>query len=295
MAIFADNFTGSDGTQLQSHTPDTGTSWTRLWGSNGTLDLVITSNRCVQEAVTNNGVIYTADATYPSADYDITFTVFTLVDLDRPAYVFVRLQDQENMYAARIYRSSRGAISRLYKKVSGTWTALGSLFTGPADGSVCKLEIVGTALKFYDDGVEVASATDSDISAAGKAGLGAGGGAELVATGDDTHATNIIDTLSVNQVVSGTQYNQSVSGGISPSGAIFRSSNKILAGGNTPSGSLNKLTSKTFTGNLSSIVGATSKLSSKAFSGALALSGTLITSLVFSKIIDGAIGFVGTL
>lgn len=203
MPIFSDTFTDTDGVQLQSHAPATGTGWTRLWGSSGTLDLVITSNQCVQEEVLNNGVMYTADATYPSADYEVTFTLVGIVALnDRPWYVMVRLQDQENMYAVRL--EATATESSLYKKVSGTWTALGSLFTKPANGSVCKLEIIGTTLKFYDDGVQIASATDSSLSAAGKAGLGGGGGAELVTSTDDTHASNIIDTFSVNDLGAGS-------------------------------------------------------------------------------------------
>ncbi len=193
--VFSDTFTGSDGTQLQSHTPDTGTSWTRLWGSNATVDWVITSNQTNPEVDSDDGSMYTADATYDSADYYIEWTLVTQGGTTRVTYAFVRMQDQENMYAVRLV-SGAGA-SQLYKKVSGTWTALGSTFTVPANGSVCKLEISGTTLTFYDDGVSVASATDSSISSTGKAGIGAGGGAELVTSTDDSHSSNVWDTLSV--------------------------------------------------------------------------------------------------
>src|SRR5688572_21716850 len=201
MAFFVDNFTDTDGVVIQNHTPDTGTSWTVLWQTSAGVDAEINTNRCRSDGTLNAGVIYTADATYPSADYDITCTLVTVVALnDRPIYLMVRIQDQENMYGVRIEETATE--SSLVKKVSGTWTALGSLFTRPANGSVIKLEIIGTALKFYDDGVEIASATVSDHAAAGKAGIAFGGGTELLngSATDDGSTSNVIDTLSVNDL-----------------------------------------------------------------------------------------------
>src|SRR5262245_39276835 len=199
MPFFTDNFTDTDAVLLDAHTPDTGTSWTKVWSSAANAEAEISSNQCRSKGSLNNGSIYTADASYPSADYDITCTMVGLVAVnDRPIYLMVRVQDQENMYAVRL--ETTASESSLYKKVSGTWTAVGSLFTKPANGSVIKLEIIGTTLKFYDDGAELASATVTDHSAAGKAGIGFGGGAELVATTDDGSTSNIIDTLSVNDL-----------------------------------------------------------------------------------------------
>jgi hypothetical protein len=220
--FFNDTFTGTTGTELPSHTPDTGTSWSALWQSAVTEpDIALNaSNQAAVDGDVNDGVVYTANATYPSADYDAAFTIVTWVVISgAPLYLFVRIQDIENLYAVRLFQPAEGAISQLYKKVSGTWTALGSLFTAPANGSVCKLEIVGTALKFYDDGVEVASATVSDISATGKAGLGAGGGAELITSGDDCRA-HILDNFSVTDLGGG---------GGDPEGSLLEG--KLIRGG----------------------------------------------------------------
>jgi hypothetical protein len=219
VGFFEDTFTDTDGTVLGSHTPTVGTSWTVLWRSDAALDFVITSNQCVGESNVNDGVIYTADATYPSADYDVTFTLVSMIELaTAPLYIFVRIQDQENMYGVRLSRQVTEC--QLYKKVSGTWTALGDLFDEPAAGSVCKLEIIGSALKFYDDGVEVASATDSDITAAGKAGLGLGGGAELTAAGDDARA-HVIDTLTITDLGGGGGGDGLTPGMLQAMGIIF--------------------------------------------------------------------------
>jgi hypothetical protein len=220
MAIFSDTFADTDGVVLQSHTPDVGTSWTRLWGSAAGVDAEINTNRCRSDGTLNSGVIYTADATYPSADYDITWTDVGLVALAaRPMYAFVRIQDQENMYA--VYLSKATNACSLYKKVAGTWTAVGSLFDEPADGSVCKLEIIGTTLTFYDDGVSVATATVSDHASAGKAGIGFGGGAELVTNGDDGSVSNIIDTLTVNDLGAAGGGDGLTPGMLQPMGILF--------------------------------------------------------------------------
>lgn len=197
--VFQDTFTeGGGDVTLASHTPDTGTSWTLLFqdASGPTFTVLAATDRCQAATVNDKGAIYTADATYPSADYDVVFTLLGLSSTtSRKLYILVRVQDQENMYAVQLANAT--GICRLYKKVGGTWTALGSLFDCPAINSVCKLEIIGTALKFYDDGVEVASATVSDISAAGKAGLATGGGAELVTSTDDSNSATLIDALTV--------------------------------------------------------------------------------------------------
>jgi hypothetical protein len=204
MGFFSDAFTEDVDTTLASHTPDVGTSWTLLWsdGSGPTLRADGDTDSLQSGSANNSGVIYTADATPPSEDYDLAITLVAGVGLAaRPFYLFVRLQDQENMYAVRLTQATNGGL--LYKKVSGTWTALGSAFTCPANGSVCKLEIIGSALKFYDDGVEIASATDTDITAAGKAGLGLGGGAELVTSTDDANSVWQWDTMVVTDLGGG--------------------------------------------------------------------------------------------
>lgn len=198
MPVFLDNCVDTDLVLIQNHVPDLGTSWTRLWGTLNT-NAEIFANQIRSDGDLNAGVIYTADAIYPSADYDITATLVTMpAQNDRPIYWLVRIQDVENMYAVRVEQTALE--SSLYKKVAGVWTALGSLFSRPANGSVCKLEIIGSALKFYDDGVEIASAVDTAITAAGKAGIAFGGGLELVTSVDDGSTSNVVDTISVNDL-----------------------------------------------------------------------------------------------
>lgn len=200
---FEDTFVESVDTLLSQHIPDIGNSWSLLWST--TAESI--SGYIVNAAqdltsqvanVSNRGAIYEAVRTYLNTNYYIQATMVGLgVGATNTIYLFVRIQDVENMYGVKLTDQGGTNTCRLYKKVAGVWTALGSAFSPPADGSVIKLEIIGTSLKFYDDGVEVASATDADISGIGRAGIGGAGGAELVSAGDDMVTSCRLDNLSV--------------------------------------------------------------------------------------------------
>ena len=201
--IFSDTFTEpTSDTELTSHTPDTGTSWTRLWadGSGAArYSAIAASDTCKCSAGANDsGTGYTADVTYPSANYEVQATWTNGAAFStRPLYMFARLTDTSNMYALRLANVASGA--QLYKKVAGTWSTLGSAVT-IATGSVVMLSVNGTAIKVYDDAVEVISVTDSDLSGTGKAGLALGGGAVLVTSTDDANSASEMDTFSVNDL-----------------------------------------------------------------------------------------------
>lgn len=217
--IFNDTFTAGANQNLEAHTPDTGTSWTRLWATDASARFLQVEATNDQLRCTGNsgdyGLMYTADVTYPSANYEVQATFITTFSTVTPIYLLARVQDQENMYAVRLVLSSGGSNAQLYKKVSGTWSTLGSAVT-IADGSVVKLSVNGTAIKVYDDGAEVVSQTDSDISGTGKAGVAHGGGTELVTSTDDTRATNMIDAFSVDDLGAGGTVVKDIIGGLIP-------------------------------------------------------------------------------
>lgn len=202
--FFLDTFTVSSNVDVTSRSPDTGTGWTSLWNSSSRFLQCQNSDDTLRANGNAGGAgfIYTADATYPSANYEVQFKLIQTFSSVGPIYVLARIQDQENMYAVRLVPGT--GTCQLYKKVSGTWSTLGSLFDAPAANSICKLSVNGTSIKFYDDGVEIASATDSSISAAGKAGVGLGGGAEFVNSTDDivggTTGQQFLDDFTVTEI-----------------------------------------------------------------------------------------------
>jgi len=223
MGFFEDAFTEASDTTLASHTPDVGTGYTLAWqdGSNPTFTVIAASDTLKGVSANNSGAIYTADATYPSADYEVEFTYIDAAGFDtRPFYVGVRLADIDNMYGVRISGLTTGTNAQLYKKVAGTWEALGTAVL-IAKGSVVKVQIIGSALKLFDDTVEVDSVTDGDLTAAGKAWLGSGGGAELVESTDDANSVSEIDEFSVTDLGGG--------GGGDPEGPMV--GGKLVGGG----------------------------------------------------------------
>lgn len=197
--FFQDLFTeASVDTALSSHTPDLGTSWSLLWQTDATAFLEVkesSDNVSPDSSQGNKGVMYTANATYPSADYEVSFVIGSNFTGTNRVYLLARVQDQENMYALRM--TTGATVTRMYKKVSGTWTAIGSFKTDPSPGDTVTLRVVGSQLSYYYNGVLIDSQTDTAITSAGKAGVAAGGGAELAASTDDLPATGSFDNFLV--------------------------------------------------------------------------------------------------
>lgn len=203
-AVFYDLFIESSDTDLASHTPDLGTSWSVVWQTDATKDLYTeNADNTLRPYTTwtNSGAMYKANATYPGADYYVEAKYVGGASSTKPIYLFLRLQDQENMYALRIGGGSSN--TRMYKKVSGTWTALGSAGPDPSPGDTVRFEIQGSTLKYYFNGSLRDTQTDSSITSAGNAGIGFGGGAELQWSNDDSNTSVKISDFYVASVSSG--------------------------------------------------------------------------------------------
>ncbi|HET6224736.1 MAG TPA: hypothetical protein VFF27_00560 [Bacteroidia bacterium] len=175
--IFQDSFTEGqfNNTPLNSHTPNIGLSWTQLINMNtssGIKAYGLTGQAQPVSAALNKGSFYGANVSggYLLADYEVevkSVTTFT----GAPLVLGVRVNNTgSNGYFVRFYTGG----SQLYKRVGGTWTAIGSAGSGVANNATAKLQIIGTALKFFVNGTLTLSATVNDISAAGVAGLGMG-------------------------------------------------------------------------------------------------------------------------
>lgn len=144
------------------------------WGiSGGTMNA---SGGGTQSVLTRNGISF--------ANGEVSAVVLTAADTG----VALRLADANNYYLAVIYDQSASVAGNrskviLYKRVSGTFTALSSLTSIPTftRGTPTQLTLAasGTSLIVKVDGVSYITTTDSSISAAGKCGMrnnGAGGG-----------------------------------------------------------------------------------------------------------------------
>jgi hypothetical protein len=164
--FFEDTFTGTTGTNLSAHTPDTGTGWTQIAGNDWKID----NNRTAPNA---NFDRYKIDDAPDNADYDVQadyVQIGTTVTTD-PG-IMARYVDASNHL---IVKSTSDGV-KLEQADGGVFTNKGS-WTGAswANGvsHTVRLELRGTTAKVYVDGVEEISATVT-ITAQGDIGLHAG-------------------------------------------------------------------------------------------------------------------------
>lgn len=178
-AIFAsDNFATGSG-DVVGTTPDVGGNWTD--GSAGTATPVYASNR-IRQKNAGDPTNYTYVATDPG-----TPNYYVQADItpqsggcDGIGGVCGRKTAGSGSganftcYWADYYDTvSTGTRTwRLYKVVSGSYTSLGSYTENIGTATkTLKLEMNGTAIKVYVDGVQRISVTDSSITANGRAGV----------------------------------------------------------------------------------------------------------------------------
>jgi len=178
--IFSDNFNSSYVT-LASHVPSTvGTGWTQLI-NNGAVTIFVPSYNnylTITANASNSGTLYTAEGTYPHANYEISSNISYATGTDYTRSMALRVQDANNMYLLRydIYSMI------MYKRVSGTWTQIGSASvsllgntsTSPYSAESVSFSATGTTLVAKVDGVTKITVTDSSITGIGKAGVGLG-------------------------------------------------------------------------------------------------------------------------
>lgn len=126
--------------------------WTRVDGSAGMA--TVTSNAVNCATADSNGAAYQcpdqgAGDKYMECALNLSGNAFALA---------MRLTDRSNYVGAR----SRGGNVEVYKRVSGSFTSLGSAAVSYSAGKVMRLEMEGDIFKLYYDGVlEVTTGPES--------------------------------------------------------------------------------------------------------------------------------------
>ncbi|HWI30005.1 MAG TPA: LamG domain-containing protein [Microbacterium sp.] len=186
----SDSFTGAAGA-LTSHTGEIGATWTHLaGGSNARLS---DANRVRRGGPAGTTIGYTIDyatATPPSADYSVEadLNVRSVLGGDVVG-VAGRINTATNtFYLARWEQAT--ASWNLIKYTNGTVSSLGSVTGQPAlvvgETYRIRLEMVGSALKLYVNGVLTTQGTDATITAPGRAGIMDGANASSAAKSNTT-------------------------------------------------------------------------------------------------------------
>ncbi|MDP2676648.1 MAG: DUF2341 domain-containing protein [bacterium] len=173
--IFSDTFTGSNGTDLVSHTPDTGTSWQEVIDSAGTLTLQVQSNQGRASADSaSNRVVYVANPASTHADMSVQFKLNAFDPDDKPMALVLRYQDANNMYLLLIENEGGGSELALtfVKAVSSTWSDIDTADVVAASlGDTISFSVEGNTLTAKVNDTVVKQKTDTSITSAGKAGV----------------------------------------------------------------------------------------------------------------------------
>jgi hypothetical protein len=167
-----DNYTDADGTLLSAHSPELGGTWSLQTGTSGSF--TITGNEA-WGGTTDCHFINSAAPT--NADYDV------IADL----HIVSAISNTGNGVLGRALTSANTAYMLFLYSFSGTWYLYLSrwvtggyaelthvtLPTQPSVGSThqIKLSMRGTAIKGSYDGTELISVTNSEVTAAGFAGI----------------------------------------------------------------------------------------------------------------------------
>lgn len=174
--IFEDTFTEASTVALTSHTPSpTGTGWTEEVAA-ATAVANVHSDDYVYASTTNTnndlGVSAQPDPSEADVDVEMKLSALYASTLAASFGIFARWADSSNYYGVQLLSNSHSSDSvKLFKRVSGTFTELDTVDATLATNDVIKLEIRGSDIKVYQNGSEILSASDSSITAAGKAGI----------------------------------------------------------------------------------------------------------------------------
>lgn len=169
MSFATDTFTGTSGTELSAYSA----SWVRNSAASASgVNAQLANNRIRISSSSGNAYYYHATAP-ASPDYSVSANVVRRSGDSGSCGVVGRMSTS----AATGYLAQHdefNAAWRLFKFIDGSYTQLGSSYLQSLTTDqpyTVKLEMIGTAIKVYVDGVERISATDSSITAAGRAGI----------------------------------------------------------------------------------------------------------------------------
>lgn len=173
---FSDDFTEAVTTALQSHIPNIGSGWTKSYaGTTANINVFGGGGYAIASTnPANVGFIYTTNGTFSSADYEVSTNITSWTSSDDSLWVIFRYVDNSNFYGVRLSLTFNEF--RLYKVVAGVATLLnGSInVTLTNTSQIFKVRVVGSAISLLLDSTLLGTWYDSDLTAAGRCGIGMG-------------------------------------------------------------------------------------------------------------------------
>jgi hypothetical protein len=185
IAVF-DTFTEASDTLLSSHTPETGSGWSRVQISTFTTPTMTvfgaTDTAGPTSTVSNQGVIYRQDTPLTFPDYEVSMSLVAQTSGDDYLWLFARYQNVNNWYGVRW--STTQANCALVKNVNGVFTILATSYVIPiATPTTLSIRVQDGIIAVLNGGNVVMSAYDASITSSGYAAVG-GGNVGLNSTDD---------------------------------------------------------------------------------------------------------------
>lgn len=174
--ISRDSFTGTTGTALSSHTGELGATWNH---ASGIAPAQIDNNRIHRAGLIGDTVDYVT-AVPPSANYSVEADLLVKSNLaGDDTGVIGRRNGSNNFYLARWDQAGgdwqlakyNGLLVNVLASTTGTTTLT------VTETYRLKLEMIGSTLNLYVNGILTLTTTDSSLTAAGNAGIMDGDGA----------------------------------------------------------------------------------------------------------------------
>jgi hypothetical protein len=170
-----DRFAGTAGALLSSRAAPDGTTWTRRAGDARTV--VFSNNNDARQGGTGTSTYYT-DEVLASPDYlvEADIVVHTVRTGDQ-AGVVGRLNTANangTFYGARYNRTATTTNWELYRRVNGVETMIGTAYSQTLTAGTTYrlgLQMTGTKINLLVDGIVRVTATDANITAAGRGGI----------------------------------------------------------------------------------------------------------------------------
>lgn len=167
-----DGFADADGTVLANHIASDGGTWTKHPSAQPG-DLLINANR-IHNPDTTELQLYYHSWLPANPDYDVECDVVLVSDNNTStASVTGRINPASGLNFYLLQYTSASNEWVLFKRTAGIATIFARVVQVLTPGQVyrARLSMRGSTIKAYVDGLEILSATDTDHTAAGRAGL----------------------------------------------------------------------------------------------------------------------------
>ena len=151
--VFLDNFTESSTTALESHTPDTGAGWTKVFddGDTNTWNVIGgTGVASLNASDSDDGTMYLADTTPSSVNYEVRVDFQRRDSSDDTFSIIIKYKDANNYYALQ-WSTSYSTYCRLIRVEGGSIVNIQNNFGNGVFNQTTDNLASGLKLRYIDD------------------------------------------------------------------------------------------------------------------------------------------------